>query len=517
MKISKLLLYLLPLGAFAVILLLMNAYQYVSIRSQITEGIVSRIAEDELSQLVKFFNDIEEQLRVAQSWGENGVLPVDDVDQINKKFFPFLEHLRGVESITLATSAAQEYFITREKQSVVTRALAQQNDKTVMKYNSYASTSAVDSPVSSWQETVSYDPRQRPWFRSPQVRGKVHWTPLYKFFHSGKQGVSASVAWADAANDESFTVMAVDVSLDGLKQILDRQADGKSGFLFIIRENGQSYVRGSVDENSEKVSDQQLDGIIDKSLAMWRELGQAAQKPVEVNNNGQTWMTSFQKIRREQGVFWLGVTMPKNAFESVIGANRLLAIETMELVLACIGAAVILLILRASGLVGQNPKDAPSPLDKIMNLIAQGEGGRVEFKSTIRTNIKTDKQGKEIEIAWLKAVVAFLNSEGGAVIIGVDDRGDIIGLEADKFDNADHCLLHIKNVINRNIGAQYSGVIQIDLQQIQEKEVALIECFPSPDPVFLKIGKNEEFYVRSGPSSMKLSPSQMISYVQKKG
>lgn len=515
MKISKIFFYLLPFGVFVLILLLMNAYQYFSIRTQFTEGLVSRIAKEELSQLVKFIDDIEEQLRVAQSWGENGVLLVDDTDQINKKLFPFLEHLKGVESIIVANNAGQEYFITRKNGSVVTRALTQQGNETVMKYSSYSSTAEPDSPVSSWEETVSYDPRQRPWFRSPQNRGKVHWTPLYKFFQSGKYGTSASVAWTDPTSSDSFTVMAVDVSLDGLKEILDRQAEGKPGLLFIVKEDGDSYVRGSVDVNSAEMSDQQLDGIINESLVKWQEQGQATAKPVRVVHSGQTWITSYQKIRHDQGVFWLGVTMPEDAFESVMG-NRLLSIETMELVIACIGAAIILLILRASGLLGRHPESTLSPNERIMSLIDQGEGAAVEFKSTIRTHIKTEKQGKEIEIAWLKAVVAFLNSEGGTVLIGVDDHGEIVGLEADKFDSGDHCLLHIKNVINRNIGAQYSGVIQIDLLQIQEKEVALIECLTSPDPVFLKIGKNEEFYVRSGPSSMKLSPSQMISYVQKK-
>ena len=42
----------------------------------------------------------------------------------------------------------------------------------------------------------------------------------------------------------------------------------------------------------------------------------------------------------------------------------------------------------------------------------------------------------------------------------------------------------------------------------------MIECTKATDPVFLKIGKNEEFYIRSGPSSVKLSPSQIVNFVQ---
>jgi predicted HTH transcriptional regulator len=137
----------------------------------------------------------------------------------------------------------------------------------------------------------------------------------------------------------------------------------------------------------------------------------------------------------------------------------------------------------------------------------------VEFKSTVRTNLKTGKPGKEIEFAWLKAVVAFLNSSGGTLLIGVDDSGRIVGIEPDGFENADKCQLHLKNLINQHIGAEYSSFIQITLVDVDGMTVVLVECSPAREPVFLKIGKNEEFYIRSGPSSIKLSPSQTVSYV----
>lgn len=38
-----------------------------------------------------------------------------------------------------------------------------------------------------------------------------------------------------------------------------------------------------------------------------------------------------------------------------------------------------------------------------------------------------------IRIAWLKAVVAFMNTDGGTLLIGVSDDGAIKGLDADNF------------------------------------------------------------------------------------
>jgi hypothetical protein len=44
-------------------------------------------------------------------------------------------------------------------------------------------------------------------------------------------------------------------------------------------------------------------------------------------------------------------------------------------------------------------------------------------------------------------------------------------------------------------------------------KVLLIECQPSPSPVFLKISKDEDFYIRIGPGSRRLSTSEVIAYV----
>ena len=73
-------------------------------------------------------------------------------------------------------------------------------------------------------------------------------------------------------------------------------------------------------------------------------------------------------------------------------------------------------------------------------LIRYGESPNLEFKSTLRTNLKTGKAGKEIELAWLKSVVGFLNTDGGVLLIGVNDGGEVVSIAADQFENDDKCL-----------------------------------------------------------------------------
>ena len=71
-------------------------------------------------------------------------------------------------------------------------------------------------------------------------------------------------------------------------------------------------------------------------------------------------------------------------------------------------------------------------------LIRQRESKTLEFKSTLRWNLKEDlKDDKRITHAALKTIAAFLNTEGGDLLLGVADDGTIMGIEHDRLENDD--------------------------------------------------------------------------------
>ncbi len=151
--------------------------------------------------------------------------------------------------------------------------------------------------------------------------------------------------------------------------------------------------------------------------------------------------------------------------------------------------------------------------EKIKGMIQAGEGSKLEFKSSLRTNLHTNSVDRAIETAILKTITAYLNTEGGTIIVGVADSGEILGLEKDAFPNKDKLKLHLNNIIKERIGSQFMPFIQYEIFPIEDKHVLKIDCLSSIKRVFLKDGKEEEFYVRNGPSSIKLSGSSMIDYV----
>lgn len=160
------------------------------------------------------------------------------------------------------------------------------------------------------------------------------------------------------------------------------------------------------------------------------------------------------------------------------------------------------------------PSVLDSDLTEEERMIAAGENEKVEFKSTLRWNLAADKADKAIENSALKTIVAFLNTEGGTLFVGVKDDGAILGIEKDQFLNDDKYLLHFASLLNDRIGKHYIEHIEWGLREVKGKKILRVTCKPSPSPAFLK-NNGEEFYVRNGPSSVQLSTSEVLEYSKK--
>ena len=86
-------------------------------------------------------------------------------------------------------------------------------------------------------------------------------------------------------------------------------------------------------------------------------------------------------------------------------------------------------------------------------LIKRGESKTLEFKSTLRWNLKEDrKDDKFVTHATLKTIAAFLNTEGGDLLIGVADDGSIVGIERDQLESDDKFMRHLAQVVRNGLG-----------------------------------------------------------------
>lgn len=148
--------------------------------------------------------------------------------------------------------------------------------------------------------------------------------------------------------------------------------------------------------------------------------------------------------------------------------------------------------------------------------INEGEGYRLEFKSTLRVNIKANGiVDKLIQKMVLKTIAAFLNSEGGTLLIGVDDEKNTLGLELDfgtfnKENGLDEFKKHLDNIIQNPLGNRFQHYLDITFTKIEGKLICAIRVKDkSSEPVYL-IEKNgsEIFYIRRQASTINLKPSE---------
>lgn len=154
----------------------------------------------------------------------------------------------------------------------------------------------------------------------------------------------------------------------------------------------------------------------------------------------------------------------------------------------------------------------------IADLIKLGESATLEFKSTLQWDVTQNQVNKALRFSVLKTIAAFLNSEGGTLIIGVEDNGAVCGLGRDlrtvhrqSLDGFEQLL---NNLISDRIGVEFARFIKIRFEQLEGESVCAVDVEKAPEPAFMDGLRGKEFFVRHGNTTRALNPEEMHRYVQ---
>lgn len=156
-------------------------------------------------------------------------------------------------------------------------------------------------------------------------------------------------------------------------------------------------------------------------------------------------------------------------------------------------------------------------------LIASGEGHTVEFKSTAPWNLHTAQADPKLEHLILKTVCGFLNAEGGSLFIGVDDEGNILGIDKDLATlghkaNMDGYELFLRQLLETGLSVPTAATVRIGFEAIGGHELCVVRASASGKPVFSKPVKGQggadasEFWVRIGNQTRQLHGDDMVQY-----
>jgi len=153
------------------------------------------------------------------------------------------------------------------------------------------------------------------------------------------------------------------------------------------------------------------------------------------------------------------------------------------------------------------------PLEEIISL---GESASLEFKSTLQWDMVQNAKNKQLRKSVLKTISAFLNSDGGTLVIGVEDNGNICGLDFDLGlvgNSEDKFLVLLNTLIDDTIGAEYSALIKTRVEKAENRKVCIIDIDRSMSPVFLNLNGTADFFVRSNNTTRSLDTEASLKYI----
>lgn len=158
-------------------------------------------------------------------------------------------------------------------------------------------------------------------------------------------------------------------------------------------------------------------------------------------------------------------------------------------------------------------QSAPRTVEEI---IQEGETNQVEFKPALLYNFLSGKGGIGIKGIIAKSICAFLNSNGGFLIIGITDKGELQGLSYDyslagEKNKKDFFMLEFDQMLEHFLSFSVKSNVSGEFYQLNQEDIFVVTVTPNKRrPIFLKGQKGKEFYVRGEASSRQLTDIEEI-------
>ena len=168
------------------------------------------------------------------------------------------------------------------------------------------------------------------------------------------------------------------------------------------------------------------------------------------------------------------------------------------------------------------PSNLESYLHKsVSELLELSESEFLEFKSTLKWDIRLERANPLLIGEIIKTIAGFLNNKGGVLIIGYDDDNNVLyGLEKDypvtsKKSNYDGWQQYFINQVNERLGKEINHYFTIESVPHNGKTIARINVSKSPKPVFAKQNQQGgDFFVRIHGQTENLNPEDTNKWIK---
>ncbi len=489
--------------------------------SLFSENIIAEVSEQVGEDIDGFFMPMQKDFREVLDWYKDEDLSLGNETYMIEKWYGLFISNPAVSAVICKDSGGREFIMYKDKGSYVTnfREIPGENDSVYV----WKRFKNPDQEIGRWNEIMKLN--------TSKVSGDteienhsgndVSWSGNPKSVYTGKPVLRGTFFLDKTKN------VAIEIPVSKMVEALTRFRWYRDRRIFIETTDGDYIQIPALKDDTlvfisktnlpEFAANDSVYYFITQSLKLV-EAGNIETHTFDLDNN-RWWIQTTQRYPVSYGI--------------AIKEDQLLAGKIKQNLYYILGIIFVILTIviflyfrRRNKLQFSEPPDSSSVKedDYWLNLIQKGENARIEFKSTLRWDLNENTVNQKLEEVVLKTIAAFNNGEGGMLVIGANDNGEVLGLEDDfnslKKYGTDYFELHLRNLLNSQFGISFTtNNIHIEFPDVTGKQICVIHVEKGKQPLFVELAdksgrKSEKFYVRSGNSSQEISSlSELNTYI----
>lgn len=175
------------------------------------------------------------------------------------------------------------------------------------------------------------------------------------------------------------------------------------------------------------------------------------------------------------------------------------------------------------------PPSLGDGLSVVQQLLENDESQNIEYKSTLQVDLKRLSQNREpitqcksdeVLHSTLKTIAAFMNSEGGQLLIGVADDRSIVGLKHDYqlpgTPTPDKFELYLRDCVTGKFkdGGLVNDFISLQFVRIKGETIGLVDVLPRRPLSFVKKDAQYCLYRRQGNRTTEVGITDMEEFLR---
>lgn len=506
-----------------VILFLTGSILFFDSQTIFTEQLISSSVHEIEKELNNYLDPVSKSLMKIREDGTNDRININSEPSLNKYFIPLLKSSKNISSIKYFDNAGHQYLLYKENKTFVSTFRIEKTFNNEVVWKRWED---VNKQISEWKQNIEKDPIRQNWvnyFHSQTKSDSIYWLKRRSLGDVASEEITA-ISFGKIKQTDTIFGCGIGIIIKDMVSSLPELKLYSNPKIFLL--NSRNHIIPILMDYNVKNEEHEVEFTIDKLsdslvisfLSTWKNLGSDSTS-LTLDYDGDIWWGEVIPFEISKSNLKLAVA---------VSESQLIFAYLFNTYVVAVILIIILIIITIFFFRRRAKKIKPGErlTEKELNqLLEEGESKFFELKSSLRWDYREEKVNKKLEEVIIKSISAFNNSEGGYLVIGIDDDKNILGLDNDyaslKKNDADYFELHLRNLIGSAFTVRYSArKININFITIDNKEICAIKIAKGEYPLFLKTtDKNgkpiEKFYVRSGNSSQEIeSLTEINNYIK---